>query len=45
MIQYLPIAFELELYSTHEFYSMYWYLSEFLYASLMSNLTALRWQR
>ncbi|KAG7269386.1 hypothetical protein CRUP_008390 [Coryphaenoides rupestris] len=32
-------AFELELYSMHEYYYIYWYLSEFLYAWLMSTLS------
>ncbi|RMC19130.1 hypothetical protein DUI87_03734 [Hirundo rustica rustica] len=39
MIQYLLSGFELELYSMHEYYYIYWYLSEFLYAWLMSTLS------
>ncbi|XP_063050957.1 N-alpha-acetyltransferase 35, NatC auxiliary subunit isoform X1 [Engraulis encrasicolus] len=39
MILYLLSGFELELYSTHEYYYIYWYLSEFLYAWLMSTLS------
>ncbi|XP_077456300.1 N-alpha-acetyltransferase 35, NatC auxiliary subunit [Stigmatopora argus] len=39
MIQYLLSGFELELYSMHEYYYVYWYLSEFLYAWLMSTLS------
>uniref|UniRef100_A0A3P8VUS9 N-alpha-acetyltransferase 35, NatC auxiliary subunit n=1 Tax=Cynoglossus semilaevis TaxID=244447 RepID=A0A3P8VUS9_CYNSE len=39
MIQYLLGGFELELYSIHEYYYIYWYLSEFLYAWLMSTLS------
>ncbi|XP_069481951.1 N-alpha-acetyltransferase 35, NatC auxiliary subunit isoform X3 [Ambystoma mexicanum] len=39
MVQYLLSGFELELYSMHEFYYIYWYLSEFLYAWLMSTLS------
>uniref|UniRef100_A0A3B4A0S7 N-alpha-acetyltransferase 35, NatC auxiliary subunit n=1 Tax=Periophthalmus magnuspinnatus TaxID=409849 RepID=A0A3B4A0S7_9GOBI len=38
MIQYLLSGFELELYSMHEYYYVY-YLSEFLYAWLMSTLS------
>uniref|UniRef100_A0A4W3GWC5 N-alpha-acetyltransferase 35, NatC auxiliary subunit n=1 Tax=Callorhinchus milii TaxID=7868 RepID=A0A4W3GWC5_CALMI len=38
MVQYLLSGFELELYSMHEYYYVYWYLSEFLYAWLMSTL-------
>ncbi|CAB1321655.1 unnamed protein product [Coregonus sp. 'balchen'] len=39
MIQYLLSGFELELYSMHEYYYIYWYLSEFLYAWIMSTLS------
>lgn len=39
MIHYLLSGFELELYSMHEYYYIYWYLSEFLYAWLMSTLS------
>ncbi|KAJ4941750.1 hypothetical protein JOQ06_011624 [Pogonophryne albipinna] len=39
MVQYLLSGFELELYSMHEYYYIYWYLSEFLYAWLMSTLS------
>ncbi|XP_041041665.1 N-alpha-acetyltransferase 35, NatC auxiliary subunit isoform X2 [Carcharodon carcharias] len=39
MIQYLLSGFELELYSMHEYYYVYWYLSEFLYAWLISTLS------
>ncbi|XP_056275473.1 N-alpha-acetyltransferase 35, NatC auxiliary subunit isoform X2 [Pseudoliparis swirei] len=39
MVQYLLSGFELELYSMHEYYYVYWYLSEFLYAWLMSTLS------
>uniref|UniRef100_A0AAY4BH57 N-alpha-acetyltransferase 35, NatC auxiliary subunit n=1 Tax=Denticeps clupeoides TaxID=299321 RepID=A0AAY4BH57_9TELE len=39
MVLYLLSGFELELYSTHEYYYIYWYLSEFLYAWLMSTLS------
>ncbi|XP_077416930.1 N-alpha-acetyltransferase 35, NatC auxiliary subunit [Vanacampus margaritifer] len=39
MIEYLLSGFELELYSMHEYYYVYWYLSEFLYAWLMSTLS------
>uniref|UniRef100_A0A8C2LXA7 N-alpha-acetyltransferase 35, NatC auxiliary subunit n=2 Tax=Cricetulus griseus TaxID=10029 RepID=A0A8C2LXA7_CRIGR len=38
MIQYLLSVFELELHSMHKYYYIYWYLSEFLYAWLMSIL-------
>ncbi|OBS72381.1 hypothetical protein A6R68_13048 [Neotoma lepida] len=37
--EYLLSGFELELYSMHEYYYIYWYLSEFLYAWLMSTLS------
>ncbi|KAF5277241.1 hypothetical protein FQR65_LT00349 [Abscondita terminalis] len=39
MIMYLLAGFELELYSVHEFYYIYWYLYEFLYGWLVSALT------
>lgn len=39
MIMYLLSGFELELYSTHEYYYIYWYLYEFLYGWLVSALT------
>lgn len=39
MIMYLVSGFELELYSVHEFYYIYWYLYEFLYGWLVSALT------
>uniref|UniRef100_A0A6P7H787 Protein MAK10 homolog n=1 Tax=Diabrotica virgifera virgifera TaxID=50390 RepID=A0A6P7H787_DIAVI len=39
MIMYLLAGFELELYSVHEFYYIYWYLYEFLYGWLISALS------
>ncbi|CAH1285825.1 unnamed protein product [Diabrotica balteata] len=39
MIMYLLTGFELELYSVHEFYYIYWYLYEFLYGWLISALS------
>ncbi|XP_044734192.1 N-alpha-acetyltransferase 35, NatC auxiliary subunit [Chrysoperla carnea] len=38
MIMYLLAGFELELYSTHEYYYIYWYMYEFLYGWLISAL-------
>ncbi|CAH0561847.1 unnamed protein product [Brassicogethes aeneus] len=39
MIMYLLSGFELELYSVHEYYYIYWYLFEFLYGWLTSALS------
>ncbi|KAK9890677.1 hypothetical protein WA026_012029 [Henosepilachna vigintioctopunctata] len=39
MIMYLLTGFELQLYITHEFYYIYWYLYEFLYGWVISALT------
>ncbi|RZF44671.1 hypothetical protein LSTR_LSTR000623 [Laodelphax striatellus] len=39
MIMFLLSGFELELYSTHEYPYIFWYLYEFLYGWLMSSLT------
>lgn len=39
MIMYLLSGFELELYSVHEYYYIFWYLYEFLYGWLISALT------
>ncbi|RWS18030.1 N-alpha-acetyltransferase 35: NatC auxiliary subunit-like protein [Dinothrombium tinctorium] len=38
MIQYLLSGFELELYSTHEYPYIFWYLYEFLYGWMVSTL-------
>uniref|UniRef100_T1JZA6 Protein MAK10 homolog n=1 Tax=Tetranychus urticae TaxID=32264 RepID=T1JZA6_TETUR len=38
MIQYLLSGFELELYSTHEYPYIFWYLYEFLYSWMASTL-------
>lgn len=42
MIQYLLFGFELELYSEHEFYFIYWYLQENLLSWMVSNLVRAR---
>ncbi|XP_064460377.1 N-alpha-acetyltransferase 35, NatC auxiliary subunit-like [Ornithodoros turicata] len=39
MIQYLLSGFELELYSTHEYGYIFWYLYEFLYGWMISALS------
>uniref|UniRef100_A0A1B6C3I9 Protein MAK10 homolog n=1 Tax=Clastoptera arizonana TaxID=38151 RepID=A0A1B6C3I9_9HEMI len=39
MIMFLLSGFELELYSTHEYHYIFWYLYEFLYGWLVSSLT------
>ncbi|XP_035667068.1 N-alpha-acetyltransferase 35, NatC auxiliary subunit-like isoform X1 [Branchiostoma floridae] len=39
MIQYLLSGLELELYSTHEYQYVFWYLYEFLYGWLLSTLS------
>lgn len=39
MIMYVLSGFELELYSVHEFYYIYWYLYEHLYGWLISALS------
>ncbi|XP_067001867.2 N-alpha-acetyltransferase 35, NatC auxiliary subunit [Anabrus simplex] len=39
MIMYLLSGFELELYSTHEYHYIFWYMYEFLYGWLVSALT------
>ncbi|XP_063228469.1 N-alpha-acetyltransferase 35, NatC auxiliary subunit [Bacillus rossius redtenbacheri] len=39
MIMYLLSGFELELYSTHEYHYIFWYLYEFLYGWLVSALS------
>ncbi|KAG8312628.1 N-alpha-acetyltransferase 35 NatC auxiliary subunit [Homalodisca vitripennis] len=39
MIMFLLSGFELELYSTHEYHYIFWYLYEFLYGWLISSLT------
>lgn len=39
MIMFLLSGFELELYSTHEYYYIFWYLYEFLYGWLVSSLS------
>lgn len=39
MIMYVLSGFELELYSIHEFYYIYWYLYEHLYGWLISALS------
>lgn len=38
MIQFTSSGFELELYSTHEYPYIYWYMSEFLYGWIISTL-------
>ena len=38
MTQYLLSGFELELYSSHEYHYIFWYLYEFLYAWIVSTL-------
>jgi hypothetical protein len=38
MIQYLLSGFELELYASHEYPYIFWYLHEFLYAWMVSTL-------
>ncbi|XP_047117250.1 N-alpha-acetyltransferase 35, NatC auxiliary subunit [Schistocerca piceifrons] len=38
MIMYLLSGFELELYSTHEYHYIFWYMYEFLYSWLVSAL-------
>ncbi|XP_014255927.1 N-alpha-acetyltransferase 35, NatC auxiliary subunit [Cimex lectularius] len=38
MIMFLLSGFELELYSTHEYHYIFWYLYEFLYTWLISSL-------
>ncbi|XP_054724414.1 N-alpha-acetyltransferase 35, NatC auxiliary subunit-like [Uloborus diversus] len=38
MIQYLLSGFELELYSSHEYVYIFWYLHEFLYGWIVSSL-------
>jgi len=38
MLDYLLLGFELELYSMHEYASMYWYAHEFLYKWLINVL-------
>lgn len=39
MIMYLLSGFELELYSTHEYHYIFWYMYEFLYGWLVSALS------
>ncbi|XP_014293858.1 N-alpha-acetyltransferase 35, NatC auxiliary subunit [Halyomorpha halys] len=39
MIMFLLSGFELELYSTHEYHYIFWYLYEFLYGWLVSSLS------
>ncbi|KAG8181137.1 hypothetical protein JTE90_002497 [Oedothorax gibbosus] len=39
MIQYLLSGFELELYSSHEYIYIFWYLYEFLYGWMVSSLS------
>lgn len=39
MIQYVLSGFELELYSSHEYPYIFWYLYEFLYGWLISTMT------
>ncbi|BES95699.1 unnamed protein product [Nesidiocoris tenuis] len=39
MIMFLLSGFELELYSTHEYHYIFWYLYEFLYGWLISSLS------
>ncbi|XP_076336394.1 N-alpha-acetyltransferase 35 isoform X2 [Tachypleus tridentatus] len=39
MIQYVLSGFELELYSTHEYTYIFWYLYEFLYGWMVSALS------
>lgn len=39
MVMYLLSGFELELYSTHEYHYIFWYLYQFLYGWLVSALT------
>lgn len=38
MVHYVLSGFELELYATHEYPYIYWYLHEFLYGWLCSTL-------
>ncbi|KAF8768223.1 N-alpha-acetyltransferase 35 like protein [Argiope bruennichi] len=39
MIQYVLSGFELELYSSHEYIYLFWYLYEFLYGWMVSSLS------
>ncbi|XP_033634032.1 N-alpha-acetyltransferase 35, NatC auxiliary subunit-like [Asterias rubens] len=39
MIRYVLSGFELELYATHEYHYIYWYLADFLYAWFISTVT------
>uniref|UniRef100_T1JNY4 Protein MAK10 homolog n=1 Tax=Strigamia maritima TaxID=126957 RepID=T1JNY4_STRMM len=39
MIHYVLTGFELELYSTHEYHYVFWYLFEFLYGWMVSALS------
>lgn len=39
MIQYVLLGFELELYSSHEYTYIFWYLYEFLYGWMVSALS------